>query len=427
MKAQTLNQLMFVDERGGTTHVMPIHDDALDADSLRSIRLSPDSPGLVSFDPGFLNTAACRSGITFIDGDRGVLEYRGYPIEQLANHCSFLEVAYLLIKGELPGLEVRDWEQAIMSQAHLPKTVPAMLRNVPREAHPINVLASIVALLGGLYAESRQLTDLNARNLNAKRLIAQVPVIAALVYRNHVGLPDAAPEPDRGYVGNFVNMLFADTETQSEDPRLISALDTLLVLHADHEQNCSTSVLRGIASSDADPYVSVSGAIGALSGPLHGGANEAVLRMLRQIRSVDRVQDFIDEVKAGDRKLMGFGHRVYKNFDPRGLIVKQLAYDVFTVTGTNPLLEIALELERVALADEYFVSRRLYPNVDFYSGLVYEAIGLPPEMFTVMFAVARTAGWLAHWLEFEIDPEKRIARPRQLFIGPHRRDLPPVS
>ena len=419
-----LNVLRLIDDRDGSTHLLRIHDDAIDAGDLRKVKPAPDSQGLASFDPGFVNTAACRSAITFIDGDRGVLEYRGYPIEQIAGRCSFLEVAFLLINGELPGPGLHDWEASIADLAALPEEVYSVIEHMPATAHPMNVLASVVALLGGVYQESRDRAHAKTRQLNGNRLIAQVPLIAALVYRNHQGLPFVPPDQSLGYVGNFVNMMFAGRGQKPDHPDIRSAIETLLVLHADHEQNCSTSVLRGIASADADPYISVSGAMGGLSGPLHGGANEAVLKMLHEIGSVDRVPDFIAKVKAGNQRLMGFGHRVYKNFDPRGIIVKESADKVFAVTGINPLLEVAIQLERAALADEYFITRKLYPNVDFYSGLVYEAIGLPAEMFTVMFAVARTIGWVAHWLEFEVDPDKKIARPRQLFGGSRRRDLP---
>jgi citrate synthase len=419
-----LNTLRLIDDRSGATHLLRIHDDAIDAGELRKVKATPQGQGLASFDPGFVNTAACRSAITFIDGDRGVLEYRGYPIEQIAGRCSFLEVAYLLINGELPGPALLPWEAAIASLSTLPETVYGLIERMPRTAHPMNVLAAVVALLGGIYPDSRNRADAESRKLSGNRLIAQVPLIAALVYRNHQGLPFIEPDLSLGYAGNFVNMMFADRGPAHDHPDVRSSIETLLVLHADHEQNCSTNVLRGIASADADPYISVAGAMGGLSGPLHGGANEAVLKMLQEIGSVDRVPDFIAKVKAGNQRLMGFGHRVYKNFDPRGVIVKESKDKVFAVTGVNPLLEVATELERTALADEYFITRKLYPNVDFYSGLVYEAIGLPADMFTVMFAVARTAGWVSHWLEFEVDPDKKIARPRQLYTGSPRRDLP---
>jgi citrate synthase len=421
-----VNVLRLIDERNGSTHLLAIHDDAIDAGDLRQVKATLDGPGLASFDPGFANTAACRSAITFIDGDRGVLEYRGYPIEQVAGRCSFLEVAFLLINGELPGSRLRDWEATIAGLSTLPEAVYQVIERMPAAAHPMNMLASVVALLGGVYPEARDGLHAESRKLNGNRLIAQVPLIAALLYRKHAGLPFVQPDPSLGYVGNFINMMFAGSGSTHAHPDIHAAIETLLVLHADHEQNCGTNVLRGIASADADPYISVSGAMGALSGPLHGGANEAALKSIREVGSLDRVPDFIKKVKAGDRRLMGFGHRVYKNFDPRGLVVKASVDKVFAVTGTNPLLEVAIELERSALADDYFISRKLYPNVDFYSGLVYEAIGLPADMFTVMFAVARTAGWVAHWLEFEVDPDKRIARPRQLFTGSPRRDLPPT-
>jgi citrate synthase len=413
------------DLRTGSAYRLPIADDAIRALDLRRIRTSEDGPGLLSFDPGLVNTVTCHSAITFIDGDRGILRYRGYPIEQLAERSSFLEVAYLLLEGELPSAaELDGWRGRLAEESRVPDELLRSVAAYPTGIHPMSLLTSLVAALGAFHAEARDLRDPLRNRLQARRLIAQVPILAAAAYRASQGEEAVQPDPSLGYVGSLLAMLFGDHPDWKPDPTLGRALDLLFVLQADHEQNCSTSAVRGVASAGADPYSAIAAGTAALSGPLHGGANEAVLLMLREIGSIDHVPAFIAEVKAGRRKLMGFGHRVYKSYDPRAKIIQATAKSVFEVTGVNPLLEIALELEGIALADPYFIQRRLYPNVDFYSGLIYEAMGFGPEMFTVLFAVARTAGWVAHWLEFLDDPERKITRPRQLYTGAGRRDYP---
>jgi citrate synthase len=415
------------DHRTGTTYRLPISEGTVRALDLRQIKVDENDFGLVSYDPGLLNTAACRSSITYIDGERGILEYRGYPIEQLAVKSSFPEVAYLLTAGELPSAAQLDfWKAELTHQAAAPEPLLRSLAAYPAGQHPMSLLMSLVAALGAFHPEARSLHDRENNQAQARRLIAQMPTLAAAAYRTSQGRAPLPPDPSLGYVGRFLAMLFGDRPGWQPNQTLERALDVLFILHADHEQNCSTSVVRGTASSDADPYSTLAAAAAALSGPLHGGANEEVLRMLREIGRLDHVPAFIEDVKAGRRRLMGFGHRVYKSYDPRAKVIRQIADSIFTVTGVNPLLEIALELERIALAEPYFLERRLYPNVDFYSGLIYEAMGFPPEMFTVLFAVARTAGWAAHWLEFLDDPERKIARPRQVFAGPARRDYPSV-
>jgi citrate synthase len=403
---------------------LAVVDGAINASDLRSIKTSADDFGLLSYDPGFSNTASCRSGITFIDGDRGILEYRGYPIEQLAEKSSYPAVTQLLIEGELAdpaGLEA--WKGRLAAEASVPTDLLTALGGLSPTAHPMSLLGGLAALLGGGHWEARELGDPANNLLQAQRLIAQMATLAAAIFRHGKHLAHRPPRPELGFTGSFMDMLFGDRDEYRPDPTLERALDILFILHADHEQNCSTNVVRGTASSDADPYSVVSAGVGALSGPLHGGANEAVLAMLREIGTKDRVPAFVEEVKSHKRKLMGFGHRVYKSYDPRARIVKQTADDVFAVTGVNPLLEIAIALEQVALNDAYFVERKLYPNVDFYSGLIYEAMGFPSEFFTVLFAVARTSGWVAHWLEMLSDPERRIARPRQIYTGSARRNL----
>ncbi|HUZ03608.1 MAG TPA: citrate/2-methylcitrate synthase [Thermomicrobiaceae bacterium] len=422
--AATASQLSVVDERTGTSRNLPIHDEAIDATELRAFKVAADDPGLVSFDPGFVNTAACRSAITYIDGDRGILEHRGYPIEQIAERGTFLEIAYLLIKGELPGVELASWEASIAERSKLPDEIYGLVKAFPKTAHPMNILIAGVAALGGIYPDARDLSLAAAREEHGMRLIAQVPLIVAAAHRHGQGLDFVPSEPQRGYVPNFLNMTFAGQEVDYQHTNVQRGLEVLFLLHADHEQNCSTNVVRGAGSSDADPYSCMAAGLAALSGPLHGGANEAVLVMLREIGSLDRIPDFEAGVKSGKRRLMGFGHRVYKNYDPRARVIKKIADKVFEVTGVNPLLAIAIELEKVALADPYFIDRKLYPNVDFYSGLVYEAVGLPAAMFTALFALARISGWVAHWLESWVDKDRKIARPRQLYIGSARRDLP---
>jgi citrate synthase len=412
------------DDRTGRTDTVPIEDGAVRATALRALKVDEDDFGLMSYDPAYLNTASVRSAITYIDGDRGILRYRGYPIEQLAERSTYLETAYLLVFGELPSkAELAQWEHEVTHHTFVHENVKRLMEGFRYDAHPMGMFVSTIAALSTFYPEARDVDDPETRMLQLVRLIAKVPTIAAWSYRHSRGYPYVYPENDLGFAANFLSMMFRMAEPRYEaDPALARALEVLFVLHADHEQNCSTSVMRAIGSSKADPYVATAGAAAALYGPLHGGANEEVLRMLTEIGHVDRVPEFIERVKAGEGLLMGFGHRVYKNYDPRARIIKQAADDVFEITGRNPHLDIALELERIALEDEYFVSRKLYPNVDFYSGLIYQALGLPVGMFPVMFAIPRTAGWMAQWLEGIQDPEQKIARPRQVYTGAGERD-----
>jgi citrate synthase len=419
--------LTITDNRTGRSYEVPISEGAIAAMALRDIRAGEDDTGLMSYDPAFLNTASTRSAITLVDGDNGILRYRGYPIEQLAERSTYLEVAYLLLFGELPSpAELDDWTMAITLHTLVHENFKQLMQGFRYDAHPMGMFVSAVAALSTFYPEANAVHDPEVRLLQVHRLIAKAPTIAAFSYRHNRGLPYVYPENDRGFVSNFLSMMFRMAEpSYTADPVLERALEVLFILHADHEQNCSANAIRAIGSSLVDPYSALAGAAAALYGPLHGGANEAVLRMLAEIGSVDRVPAFIDEVKAGERRLMGFGHRVYKNYDPRATIIKEVADEVFEVTGRNPLLDIALELERVALGDEYFVSRKLYPNVDFYSGMIYQALGLPLAMFPVMFAIPRTAGWLAQWIEMLEDPEQKIARPRQVYTGADKRDYTP--
>jgi len=423
------DSLTITDNRTGQTYEVPVQDGAIHATDLRQIKVEEDDFGLLSYDPAFLNTASTRSAITYIDGDRGILRYRGYPIEQLAEQSTFLETAYLLIFGELPSREGLDkWTDEITHHTFLHENVKQLMEGFRYDAHPMGMLISVVAALSTFYPEAGNVSDPENRLLQVQRLIAKVPTIAAFSYRHSLGLPYVQPDNELGFAENFLSMMFKIAEPKYEaHPALARALEILFILHADHEQNCSTNAMRAIGSSRVDPYSALAGAAAALYGPLHGGANEAVLRMLEKIGSTDRVPEFIETVKHGEGRLMGFGHRVYKNYDPRAKIIKQAADEVFEVTGKNPLLDIALELERIALEDEYFVSRKLYPNVDFYSGLIYEALGLPMAMFPVMFAIPRTAGWLAQWLEGIVDPEQKIARPRQLYVGAEERDFVPLE
>jgi citrate synthase len=419
--------LEVTDPRTGSPYRLPISGGTVKALDLRAIKSGPDDFGLLSYDPGLVNTATCQSSITFVDGERGVLEYRGYPIEELAAKSSYLEVAYLLLEGALPSAaDLDSWEADLTRQSAVPEPLLRSLAAYPPGLHPMSLFVSLVAALGAFHPEARDLNDRERNQEQARRLVAQVPALAAAAYRVSRGEAPRVPNPALGYVGRFLAMLFGDHPDWHPDPRLERALDVLFMVHADHEQNCGTNVVRSVASSDAEPHVAIAAGAGALSGPLHGGANEEVLRMLQEIGSLEQVPAFLEEVKNGRRKLMGFGHRVYKAYDPRARAIRLAAESVFEVTGVNPLLEVALELERIALAEPYFIERRLYPNVDFYSGLIYEAMGFPPEMFTVLFAVARTVGWVAHWLEFLDDPERRIARPRQVFTGPQRRAYPSV-
>ncbi len=423
------NTLTITDNRTGTSYTLPLAGGAIRAMDLRGIKTSPDDFGVMSYDPAFLNTAACRSAITYIDGDRGILRYRGYPIEVLAENCSFLEVAWLILHGELPtAAELRAWEDQVRHHTMIHENVRKIMDAFLCGAHPMQVLTSTIAALAAFYPESRNVEDPASRAMQTVRLIAKVPTIGAYCHRHSRGLPYVYPDNTLGYTENFMNMLWRIAEPKFEpNPVLARALEVLFILHADHEQNCSTSVMRAAGSSLPDPYVATAAAAAALSGPLHGGANEEVLRMLDTIGSVDKVPAYVEYVKSGKARLMGFGHRVYKNYDPRARIIKQTADEVFAVTGPNPKLEIALELERVALEDEYFVKRRLYPNVDFYSGIIYQALGFAPEIFTVLFAIPRTVGWLAQWEEMMRDPEQKIARPRQLYTGHELREFVPLA
>ena len=422
--ADTKQTLTITDNRTGKNYELPIQDGTIKALDLRQIKTGADDFGLMTYDPAFTNTASCRSAITFIDGDKGILEYRGYPIEQLAEHSTFLETAYLILFGELPtGTELETWTHEITMHTMLHENIKKLMEGFQYDAHPMGIFLTTVGALSTLYPDSKNIFDEQSRRTQTIRLIAKVPSIAAYAYRHSIGRPYNYPDNDLSYPGNFLNMLFKMTELKYQPhPVLERALDVLFILHADHEQNCSTSAMRGIGSSQADPYSSLAGAAAALYGPLHGGANEAVLHMLREIGHVSHVPEFIKKVKGGDGRLMGFGHRVYKSYDPRAKIIKRIADLVFSVTGKNPLLEIALELERIALQDDYFVSRKLYPNVDFYSGLIYQAMGFPESMFPVLFAIPRTAGWISQWEEMLKDPDQKIARPRQIYTGAQRRD-----
>ncbi len=421
--------LTITDNRTGRSYEVPIEEGAIRATALRQIKVDEEDFGLLSYDPAFLNTASTRSAITLVDGDRGILRYRGYPIEQLAEESTYLETAYLLLFGELPtDAELKAWNETITHHTFLHENVKRLMEGFRYDAHPMGMFISAVAALSTFYPEASHVHDPDVRLEEIHRLIAKVPTIAAFSYRHNLGLPYVYPENDRGFVSNFLSMMFRMAEpSYATEPVLERALEVLFILHADHEQNCSASAIRSIGSSLVDPYSALAGAAAALYGPLHGGANEAVLKMLAEIGDVKRVPEFIEGVKAGHGRLMGFGHRVYKNYDPRATIIKRIADEVFEITGRNPLLDIALELEQIALADDYFVSRKLYPNVDFYSGLIYEALGLPVAMFPVMFAIPRTAGWLAQWVELLDDPEQKIARPRQLYTGYGERDYVPIA
>jgi citrate synthase len=412
------NSLTITDNRTGKIYDIPITNGSIKAMDLRQIRTRPDDFGLLSYDPAFMNTASTTSRITEIDGDRGILRYRGYPIEELAERSSYLEVAYLLLHGELPTLSQMDeWVYQVTHHTWIHENIKKFMDGFHYDAHPMGMLVSTVAALSTFYPEARE-SDPETRKLQIVRLIAKMPTLAAFAFRHSLGMPYAYPDNGLSYVGNFLNMLFKTTEVKYEPNSTIEhALEVLFILHADHEQNCSTNAVRSVGSSRVDPYSAVAGGVAALYGPLHGGANEEVLRMLRSIGSKERIPEFIKQVKEGKAKLMGFGHRVYKNYDPRAKIIKRMADEVFDVTQPSALLPVAQELERIALQDEYFVSRKLYPNVDFYSGLIYQAIGFPVEMFPVLFAIARTSGWLSQWQELLADPEQKIARPRQIYLG----------
>jgi citrate synthase len=421
--------LTITDNRTGKQHVVPIHDGTIRAMDLRKIKASDDDFGLVSYDPAFMNTASCRSKITFIDGDKGILRYRGYPIEQLAEKSGYLEVAFLILNGELPTkTELADWTWHIAHHTFIHENIKKFVDGFHHDAHTMGMLVGTVGALSTFYPDAKSIHDADSRQKQAYRLIGKIPTIAAFAYRHSMGMPYAYPDNDLSYSGNFLNMMFKMSEMKYRpNPVLERALDVLFILHADHEQNCSTNAMRSIGSSQADPFSSVAGAAAALYGPLHGGANEEVLRMLKEIGSKQNVPKYIERVKAGEFRLMGFGHRVYKNYDPRARIIKRVASEVFEVTGRNPLLDIALELERIALEDDYFVSRKLYPNVDFYSGIIYQAMRFPVEMFPVLFAIPRTSGWFAQWQEMLLDPEQKIARPRQIYEGYSERDFVPIE
>ncbi len=416
--------LSITDNRTGKVYEVPIKDDTIRATDLRKIKVTDDDFGLMTYDPAFMNTAACRSAITFIDGDKGILEYRGYPIEQLAEHSTYLETAYLLLYGELPTQsELDTWTFHITHHTILHENIKNLMDGFRYNAHPMGMLISTVAALSTFYPDAKEIGNPEARRKQIYRLIAKVITIAGFGYRHITGMPFAYPDNDLSYAGNFLNMMFKMTEVRYKpNPALEHALDVLFILHADHEQNCSTSAMRSIGSSHVDPYSALAGAAAALYGPLHGGANEEVIKMLTEIGSIQNIPAFIKRVQDGEVKLMGFGHRVYKNYDPRAKIIKRVADEVFEVTGKNPLLKIALELERIALSDDYFVKRKLYPNVDFYSGLIYQAMKFPMDMFPVLFAIGRTSGWLAQWQEMLLDTDQKISRPRQIYSGAARRD-----
>jgi citrate synthase len=420
--------LTIVDNRTGKQYEIPIQNGTIKATDLYQIRVTEDD-GLVSYDPGFMNTASCQSKITYIDGDRGILRYRGYPIEQIAEKSTYLETAYLILYGELPTQsQLDDWTHNITFHSIIHENIKKLIDGFHHDAHPMGILVSTVGALSTFYPNAKKIFDVKSRREQTYRLISKMPTLAAFAYRHSLGLPYSYPDNDLSYTGNFLNMLFKMTELKYKPhPVLERALDILFILHADHEQNCSTNAMRGVGSSQSDPYSSVAAAAAALYGPLHGGANEAVLRMLMEIGSKDKVPEFIKKVKGGEGRLMGFGHRVYKNYDPRAKIIKQIADEFFEVKGRNPLLDIALELERIALEDGYFIKRKLYPNVDFYSGLIYQSMGLPMDMFPVLFAIPRTSGWIAQWEEMLTDQDQKLARPKQVYLGAAERDYVPMD
>jgi citrate synthase len=422
------DSLTVTDNRTGRSYELPIVDGTIRAVDLRQIKTSEDDFGLMTYDPAFMNTAACRSAITYIDGDKGILRYRGYPIEQLAEHATFLEVAYLLCEGELPTRDrLKRWTEEITYHTYVHTNITKFLEGFRYDAHPMGMLLGVVGALSTFYPDAKHIQDPANRYLQRVRLLAKAPTIAAFAFRHSRGLPFVFPDNDLGYIANFVNMTFSIGGRHKPNPVLQRALEILLILHADHEQNCSTSAVRSVGSSHVDPFSAVSAGIAALYGPLHGGANEAVLNMLDEIGDKKQIPSFIEKVKGGSDRLMGFGHRVYKSYDPRAKLIKKVAYDVFAQTGLNPKLEIALELERIALEDEYFNKRKLYPNVDFYSGLIYQAMGYPTEYFTVLFALGRMPGWLAQWEEMLLDKDQKIARPRQIYRGHEERPYVPLD
>jgi citrate synthase len=423
------NTLSIIDNRTGKQYDLPIENGTIKAMDLRQIKASEDDFGLMTYDPAFMNTASCKSRITFIDGDKGILEYRGYPIDQLAEKSTYLEVAYLLLNGDLPTeTQLKDWKRNITYHTFINENIKKVMDGFHYNAHPMGMFEATLGALSTFYPDAKDIFNEDARCKQIYRLIAKVPTIAAFAFRHRIGMQYAYPDNDLGYEGNFLNMMFKTTELKYQpNPVLERALSVLFILHADHEQNCSTNAMRSIGSAHTDPFSALGGAAAALYGPLHGGANEMVLRMLKEIGSLDKVPDYVKRVKAGEFRLMGFGHRVYKNYDPRARIIKQVAYEVFEVTGKDPLLDIALELERIALEDEYFVKRKLYPNVDFYSGIIYQAMRFPLDMFPVLFAIPRTSGWLAQWVELLQDPDQKIARPRQVYLGQRSRDYVPMD
>ncbi len=427
--SKSRESLSVTDNRTGKSYELPIKDGAIHAVDLRQIKSGADDFGLMTYDPAFNNTAACISRITYIDGDKGILRYRGYPIEVLAEKSTYLETAYLILHGELPTKsQLSDWAYHISHHTFIHESIKKFLDGFHYDAHPMGMLISTIAALSTFYPDAKDIFNAESRRKQTYRLIGKMPTLAAFAYRHSLGMPYAYPDNDLSYPGNFLNMLFKTTELKYRpNPTLEHALDILFILHADHEQNCSASAMRNVGSSHVDPFSATAAATAALYGPLHGGANEEVLRMLMEIGSVDKVPAYIKRVKAGEVRLMGFGHRVYKNYDPRARIVKSVAYDVFEFMGKNPLLEIALECERIALEDDYFVSRKLYPNVDFYTGLIYQSMGFPMTMFPVLFAIPRTSGWIAQWEEMLLDPEQKIARPRQIYLGSGERDYVPVE
>jgi len=427
--ATSADSLTVTDNRTGKQYEIPIEDGTIRATELRKIKTAEDDFGLMTYDPAYMATASCRSAITFIDGEKGILEYRGYPIEQLAENSSYLEVAYLLMHGELPtSSQLEAWDEQITLHTFVHENIKEFMQGFRYDAHPMGMLLASVSALSTFYPEASAIKDVDVRDMQVIRLLAKMPTLAAFSYRHNRGMPYVYPDNDLSYPGNFLSMIYKVAELKYQpDPRLEHALDVLFILHADHEQNCSTSAVRSVGSSQVDPYSAVAAGVAALYGPLHGGANEAVLRMLRRIERKDNVAGFIEGVKNGDERLMGFGHRVYKNFDPRARIIKQATEEVFEVTGKNPLLDIATELEKIALEDDYFIDRKLYPNVDFYSGLIYEALGMPVEMFPVLFAIGRTSGWIAQWLEMIDDPEQKISRPRQIYTGQRELDYVPMA
>jgi citrate synthase len=421
--------LTITDNRTGRQYEIPIEHGAIRTADLRQIKTSEDDFGLLGYDPAFTNTASCKSRITFIDGDRGILLYRGYPIEELAAHSTYLETAYLIVKGELPdATHLEMWKYNITVHTFVHENVKMFMDGFRYDAHPMGMLLSTIGALSTFYPDAKHVDEIECRRLQTRRLIGKLPTLAAFAYRRTRGLPYIYPDNELSYTGNFLQMLFKIGErVYHPNPVLERALDVLFILHADHEQNCSTNAVRSVGSSKVDAYSAVAAGVAALYGPLHGGANEAVIHMLEEIGSVDKVPAAIKRFKAGEGRLMGFGHRVYRNYDPRGKIIKQLAYEVFEVMGKNPLIDIALELERIALQDDYFVSRKLYPNVDFYSGIIYQAMSFPVDMFPVLFAIPRVSGWLAQWAEMLRDPEQKISRPRQIYIGEGRRTWMPIE